>query len=148
MDFTEQYELFQEYQNIEKKLVEPSISANDINAYNLQKKEIELRLQAIHSAFDLIRRAEIEGVECTLYHDKKYGCLGKYYIYFSWEQFGERRYLEFFPENSYLVEDEFKDAEKFLEGVKQLKSEYKVARDKALEKLTDDEKRLLGLNIL
>lgn len=145
MNFAKQYDLFQKYQDIEKKLLEPSISVNDINAYSLQKKEIELRLEALDNAFDLIMRAEIEGIECTLYYNENNGCLGGCCIYFSWEQFGERRCLEFFPENTYLVEDEFKDAEKFLQEVKELKNSYKVERDKILERLTDDEKRLLGL---
>lgn len=144
MNFTEQYKLFQQYEELEKKLLEPSISANDIRACNLQKKEIELKLQVIYKAFDLVRRAEIEGIECTLFRDE-YGCLGHYCIYFSWEQFGERRYLEFFPESHYLVEEELREAEQFIEGIKKLKAEYKAARDKILEKLTEDEKRLLFL---
>lgn len=145
MNFTEQYKLFQKYEELEKKLLEPSISANDIRACNAQKKEIELELQVIYKAFDLVRRAKIEGIECTLYRDEKFGCLGHYCVYFSWEQFGERRYLEFFPESHYLVEEELKEAEQFVEGVKKLKADYKAARDKILEKLTEDEKRLLFL---
>lgn len=145
MNFTEQYKLFQQYEELEKKLLEPSISANDIRAYNAQKKEIELRLQVIYKAFDLIRKAEIESIECTLFIDEKPSCLGHYCIYFSWEQFGERRYLEFFPESHYLIEEELKEAEQFVEKIKKLKSEYKVAREKILEKLTEDEKRLLFL---
>lgn len=145
MNFTEQYKLFQKYQELEKELLEPSISANNIRAYNLQKKEIELQLQVIYKAFDLVRKAEIEGIECTLYQNKESSCLGQFCIYFSWEQFGERRYLEFFPESPYLVEEELKEAEQFIEGIKKLKADYKEARDKILEKLTEDEKRLLFL---
>lgn len=145
MNFTEQYQLFQQYEELEKTLLDPSISAWDVRAYNSQKKEIELKLQVIYKAFDLVRRAEIEGIDCTLYRDEKFGCLGHYCIYFSWEQFGERRYLEFFPESQFLVEEELEQAEQFIEAIKKLKAEYKTARDKILEKLTEEEKRLLFL---
>jgi hypothetical protein len=145
MNFTEQYKLFQQYQELEKKLLEPSISDNNIRAYNLQKKEIELKLQAIYKAFDLVRKAEIEGINCTFYQYERGGCLGQFCIYFSWEQFGERRYLEFSPESTYLVEEELEEAEQYLENIKKLKVEYKAAKDKILGKLTEDEKRLLFL---
>jgi len=145
MNFTEQYKLFQKYQELEKELLEPSISANNIRAFNLQKKEIELTLQAIYKAFDLVRRAEIEGIQCTLFRNKESSCLGQFCIYFSWEQFEERRSLEFFPESTYLVEEELEEAEEFLEEIKKLKVKYKAAKDKILEKLTEDEKRLLSL---